>query len=185
MEAREIIDESRKKLGDSLFVTFYSAIKDVPSITDYIEQIVQSTAQANVYTTGELAKALGISITSVNKWIDQERILIPDLKNGFIPYKRDHENQHASIRDDWYVVYVRQGEKKKISSLIDSAQEEARQLYDTAITSEDEVLEKLKNNLFAAISENEIINLENKEWVSSDEKWLLDLYHLLKTKDPT
>ena len=51
---------------------------------------VQSIADVKIYTTGQLAKFFGVSVTTINNWIEQGR---------FIGIKRESRNKQARIAD--------------------------------------------------------------------------------------
>lgn len=84
-------------------------------IQEYIE--LRRNAGIKSYTTGQLAKIFGVSVTSINKWIEEGR---------FVGYQREERNRHAQVpettlwqaRDGrlypvWQIVELKEAYEKK------------------------------------------------------------------------
>ena len=76
-------------MDESIFAD-KSSFKD--ALTEIIKVMVevQGMADVKMYTTGQLSKFFGVSVTSINNWIEQGR---------FIGVKRESKNKQARISD--------------------------------------------------------------------------------------
>ena len=103
----DLKDIDEKTLKDSRLIKKY--------LSEALNSMIEVTKQnEKLYTTGDLAKYFGVSITSINKWIDAGR---------FEGVERTEKNKQARISENtlWR---SRKGDLVTIKSIVDSYEEE-------------------------------------------------------------
>lgn len=108
-------------------------VNDEAMVKDYLASIMKQMAniaadenqfEERVYTTGQLAKYFGVSVTTVNNWIENGR---------FINYKREGENKQARISGDIFW-RARTGKIYSVQEIVDEYELENKEMpnqYDT------------------------------------------------------
>jgi hypothetical protein len=125
--AKTIIENSDGKLFFKLFSLYFSNVPELKEIqkinesdfdnnelminlmTKIVEYIAKSADGVNLkrYTTSQLAKIFGVSITSINNWIDENR---------FIGINRTKKNKHIRIPENTIWISTN-GETKTIKTV--------------------------------------------------------------------
>jgi hypothetical protein len=128
--AKTIVEDSEGKLFFKLFSLYFSNIPELKEIkiiseSDFdnqelmiafmakiVEYLAKSANNVNlkVYTTGQLSEIFGVSITSINNWIDENR---------FIGIRRTKKNKHIRIAEN--VMWIStNGEAKSVKSIVEA-----------------------------------------------------------------
>lgn len=68
--------------------------RDLSDLVRMMVEVVNHAQPVKAYTTGELARIFGVSVQSINKWIDEGR---------FLGYKREGRNRHNRIPETFSV----------------------------------------------------------------------------------
>lgn len=142
-------DNKLKAEDESIFSNRSMREKYLNNLVDYMIEISMDSDKK--YTTGELAKYFGVSITSINNWVNEGR---------FINIKRDTKNKQLRIPEN-ILWKAPSGELISIKEVVDMYEE------DTSISKEEEINyinENIKffENLYGGSFEETLKIKENK-----------------------